>query len=92
MLRFLLRSMATTPLPIGKVSVASSIIKQTNRKGNRVANLALVVANLVGLAKTIKEKTFPIVKLYACKECSSLASVHFDTENNTIKVKKCRCA
>lgn len=57
-----------------------------------MATIALAIVRALAMAKAVKEKTFPIVKLYACKECSSLASVSLDTDTNTIKVQKCRCA
>ena len=54
-----------------------------------MASIALAIVRALGMAKAV---SMPIVKVYACKSCSSLASVHYDTDNNKITVKKCWCA
>jgi hypothetical protein len=68
--------------------VVDSIIKQTERKEKSVASIALAIVRAMGMAKAV---SIPIIKMYACKSCSSLASVSFDTDTNRITVKKCKC-
>lgn len=54
-----------------------------------MASIALAIVRALGMAKAV---SIPIIKVYACKACSSLASVSFDTDTNRITVKKCRCS
>ena len=55
-----------------------------------MASLGLVVYNLIRLGHSVKGKSMPFIKAYACKQCSSIAVV--SVEKNKIVVKKCRCA
>jgi hypothetical protein len=70
------------------MSVVQSIIKQT-KKGNRVGNLALLVASAIRMGKTVKEKSIPVIKAYACNECHTMAFVTF--QDNKVTVKRCVC-
>ena len=49
--------------------------------------MALAVALM--LKNLVTKKAIPAIKVFACKECSTLASV--SVVNNKIKITTCRC-
>ena len=54
-----------------------------------MGNLALLVASAIRMGKAVKEKSIPVIKAYACKECNTMAFVTF--QDNQISVKRCVC-
>jgi hypothetical protein len=54
-----------------------------------VVSLIGVVSSVVRMGKSVVPLVVPHIQAFACKSCSSLASVSFI--DNKITVRKCRC-